>query len=103
MGLLQQLFMIPAFRTKVLACRHLSGVDCKTEKSRHNMQSSLTFEKESMIIQLQYLFSSLLLSQRRSHNPTNFCYAFKDEDGLPTNVHIQKDANEFLQRLCARI
>ncbi len=38
----------------------------------------------------------LELSERHDYNAFEFCFAFKDLDGNPTNVVEQKDAQEFL-------
>ena len=32
-------------------------------------------------------------------NPKDFCYAFKDYDGKPTDFSVQKDVDEFLKML----
>lgn len=34
----------------------------------------------------------LELSERQDYNPFEFCFAFKDLDGVPTNTSEQKDA-----------
>lgn len=36
--------------------------------------------------------TSLELSERQDFNPFEFCFAFKDLDGNPTNTGEQKDA-----------
>ena len=36
------------------------------------------------------------MTDRQDYNPVEFCFAFKDFDGNPTNVRVQQDAQEFL-------
>ena len=45
----------------------------------------------------------LELSDRNDYNPFEFCFAFKDLDGNPTNTGEQKDAQEFLNLAFDRI
>jgi ubiquitin C-terminal hydrolase len=45
----------------------------------------------------------LELSDRNDFNPFEFCFAFKDLDGKPTNTGEQKDAQEFLNLSFDRI
>jgi ubiquitin carboxyl-terminal hydrolase 34 len=40
--------------------------------------------------------ANLELSERTDFNPWEFCFAFKEFDGTPTNTGEQKDAQEFL-------
>ncbi len=42
------------------------------------------------------MYGSLELSEKQAFDPIEFCFAFKDFDGNPTNTAIQKDAQEFL-------
>ena len=45
-----------------------------------------------MMHQLQKLIAHLELSERNEFNPMQFCFAFKEFDGQPTNTAEQKDA-----------
>jgi len=45
------------------------------------------------------MFSFLELSDRKAYDPTDFCFAFKDFAGMPVNVTIQQDAQEFLNMI----
>jgi ubiquitin carboxyl-terminal hydrolase 34 len=47
--------------------------------------------------------AALELSERQDYNPFDFCFAFKDLDGMPTNTSEQKDAQEFLNLAFDRI
>ena len=50
-----------------------------------------------MLDQLQQMFSYLELSEKNQYNTDNFCFSYKELDGVsPTNVMEQKDASEFL-------
>lgn len=85
-ALLQQLYMIPSVRKKILE------VDDSSED-----------KSESFMYQLQYMFSFLQESVMQYFDPTQFCHAFKDWDGSPTDITLQKDTNEFLNMLFDRI
>jgi ubiquitin C-terminal hydrolase len=84
-SVLQQFFNIPTFRYAIMQADDqkpiASGVD------------------DNVLHQLQKMFTYLELTQRNEYNPIDFCHAFKDLDGNPTNVSIQQDAQEFLGRL----
>ena len=47
---------------------------------------------DNLLRQLQKLFGFLDLTDRQAYNPTEFCYAFKDMSGQPTNIGVQQDA-----------
>ena len=51
---------------------------------------------DNVLHQLQKLMANLELSERSDYNPWEFCFAFKEFDGSPTNTGEQKDAQEFL-------
>ena len=42
------------------------------------------------------MFGNLLLTEKQEYNPEDFCFSFKDFEGMPVNVSIQQDAQEFL-------
>ena len=89
---LQQLFMIPAFRSALLS------IDTYRDAGDPpNMN-------ESLLYQVQLLFGMLQESEQQSCSPAGLCHAFKDVDGKPTDVRIQVDSGEFtlhlLDRLC---
>ena len=48
--------------------------------------------------QLQRLFAFLELSNKSYADPFDFCFAFKDRDGNPTNFAVQEDSQEFVSR-----
>ena len=54
---------------------------------------------DSVLYQMQYLFSYLQESLKRSYNTTPFCQSYKDYDGNPINPAQQQDANEFFNML----
>lgn len=41
------------------------------------------------------MFLALNESEKQYYNPKNFCQAFKDWEGNPTNVYEQRDVDEF--------
>jgi uncharacterized UBP type Zn finger protein len=87
--------MIPAFRYNILI------VD-------DNLPEELVEYKnvkidDNMLHQFQKVMANLELSPRMDYNPTEFCFAFKDFEGNPTNLGEQKDAQEFLNMLFDRL
>lgn len=88
-SLFQQLFMVPSFRTDLLA----------VDDPNHDGQEP----EENMFYQLQALFAGLLKSERQYVNPKGFCHAFKDWEGQPTNVLEQVDVEEFLSMFLDRL
>ena len=58
---------------------------------------------DNMLHQLQKLMANLELSERPDFNPWEFCFAFKEFDGSPTNTAEQKDAQEFLNLVFDRL
>ena len=87
-SMLQQLFMVPQFRYRLMRAVDQEKEDIKTYKDRQVDDRFLT--------QLQKLFGYLELSDRSFAEPFELCFAFKDWDGEPTQVSVQKDAQEFV-------
>jgi len=87
--------MIPAFRYSLLC------VDDKVDPQVKEYKGDLV--DDNMLHQLQKLMSNLELSARNDYNPWEFCFAFKEFDGSPTNTLEQKDAQEFLNLAFDRI
>ena len=81
---LQNLFMCNAFR------RQMFNVDIKKIPNQNDLM-------DSVIYQVQKMFSYLQESQKRYFNPGGFCYAFKDPErpGMPTPTREQRDASGF--------
>jgi hypothetical protein len=90
-ALLQQLFMIEPFRYAIL--RLDSGA----------AEQSVAQKRDNLVFQLQRMFASLELGERRAFHPKDWCYAFKDSHGRPTATWMQMDAQEFLGTLLARL
>jgi ubiquitin C-terminal hydrolase len=88
---LQQLFMIPAFRSALLAIDQYKDAGDPADMN------------ESLIYQVQLLFGMLQESEQQSCSPGGVCHAFKDLDGKPTDVRIQDDSGGFVQRLLDRM
>lgn len=80
---LQQFFMVPRFRAAVL---------------EFDAEASCTADErdESLMWQLQEMFSHLQESEKAYYNAKGFCHAFKDWDGNPTDLLVQQDASEFV-------
>lgn len=58
---------------------------------------------DTLLYQLQVLFSNLQESKRRAYNAQGFCYSYKDWDGNPMNVAVQMDVDEFFSILFDRL
>ena len=80
--------MTPAFRYNLLC------VDDGKPEELKEFKGELV--DDNMMHQLQKLIAHLELSERSEYNPYQFCFAFKEFDGTPTNVSEQKDSQEFL-------
>ena len=87
-SMLQQFFMVPTFRYQLLRAVDASPEDIKTYKERQ--------VDDSLLRQFQRLFGYLELSERAAADPFDFCFAYKDLTGEPTNVGVQCDSQEFL-------
>ena len=70
--------MIPAFRYNLLCID-----DGKPEDFKDYKGESID---DSMMHQLQKMIAHLELSERTEFNPLQFCFAFKEFDGQPTNT-----------------
>lgn len=80
--------MIPALRYNLLCVDDQLPEDCQEFKGES--------VDDNLLHQLQKLMANLELSERMDYNPWEFCFAFKEFDGTPTNTAEQKDAQEFL-------
>ena len=83
---LQQLFNIPTIREQILATRDPSES-----------------QGDSVLYQLQFIFSGLKDSAKQYVNPKGLCGAFKDWEGRPINVMEQMDAEEFFNNLMDKL
>lgn len=92
---LQQLFNIPALRYNLLCVEDGRAEDLQEYKG----------EKidDNVLHQLQKLLANLELADRPEYNPWEFCFAFKEPEGGPTNTGVQKDADEFLKLVFDRL
>ena len=87
-SMMQQFFMTPAFRYNLLCVD-----DGKPEALAEYKGEQID---DNMMHQVQKMFAMLELSERNDYNPMQFCFAFKEMDGSPTNTAEQKDSQEFL-------
>ena len=87
--------MVPALRYNLLCVD-----DGKPEQLAEYKGESID---DNMMHQLQKLIAHLELSERNDFNPMQFCFAFKEFDGQPTNTAEQKDAQEFLNLIFDRL
>ena len=91
-AMLQQFYFVPQFRYSLLA------VD---DKKPPNIGPNEI--DDNLIHQLQKMFGFLELSERQAYHPAAFCYSFKDFSGMPTNISLQQDAQEFLGVIFERL
>lgn len=82
---LQQLYMVPSFRQAVLNLTFGGSVGVEKKE-----------ESESFLFQLQRLFANLQESSQPAYDLRDFCHAFKDFEGNPTNIAVQQDGAEFV-------
>ncbi|KAG0306868.1 hypothetical protein BGZ97_000587 [Linnemannia gamsii] len=87
-SIVQQFYMNKGFRQGILQAP--SGAE---DSSNH----------DTLLYQLQVLFSNLQESTKRSYNAQGFCYSYKDWDGNPMNVAVQMDVDEFFSILFDRL
>ena len=80
-SLLQQLYHIPEVRNAILPLELPPG--------------EVADGAESMLFQLQSLFSNLQESERKYLNTRTFCNTYRDPSGRPMVTHVQMDVDEF--------
>jgi len=80
-SVIQQLYHTPHFKKGLLLVQ--------SSRRKENIE-----EKDTVLFQLQVLFSFLALSQKKYFDTKPLCSVFKD-GGEPLNVGEQKDVNEF--------
>jgi len=94
-SMLQQLYHVPSFRYQLLQADDGAAPDMVEFKGK-------TID-DNVLHQLQRLFGHLELSEKVDYNPFEFCFAFKQQDGQPTNTSVQHDTEEFYNILFDRI
>ena len=87
-ALLQQLFMMPEFRTALIAMNLKDIPDEKTEHTTKNLQA---------------MFSYLLCSCQQYFIPIQFCRDFIWSDHKPMRLGIQQDSNEFFNLITEKL
>ena len=92
-AMIQQFYMVPAFRYGLMSADDKKPPKCAKPEDLD----------DNVLHQLQRIFAHLELTERQDYNPSKFCFAFKDQDGKPTNTAIQQDAQEFLNVVFDRI
>lgn len=83
---MQQLFAVKPFRAGLLAWR----------QDEHN-------ETDPAVPGLQRLFALLALTKRKAVDTRAWCNSFKDWDGNPVDVLVQRDAIEFFTQLTQKL
>ena len=88
-SVLQQLFNVPSFRYSLLAANDGKAPDWQEDPRGKQVDNN-------SLHQWLKMFSFLQMTDRQEYNPAQFCFAFKEYNGNPTNVRVQQDAQEFL-------
>lgn len=88
-SLIQNLFMIPRFRQVMTSIEDPLFI----EETR---EDNVLYQFRKMLLNLQN-------SEKKYYNPRDFCHAFKDYEGNPTNVTEQMDIDEFSNLLMDRL
>ena len=123
-SMMQQLYMVPHFRFGVLDA-DVEVTDDDTEGGTVTVDPETLAKAEawhkaskdrgaaapdmpppasdSVLYQLQRMYSSLSMSQRQDYDPRPWCNAFKDSSGAPVNVGIQQDAEEFVNQFLDKV
>ena len=90
-----QFYMIPAFRYLMLQAPDNAPDDIKDYKGRK--------VNDKLLYQFQKLAAHLDMSDRHHYDSVEFCFAFKDMGGQPTNTAIQQDTEEFFNIFMDRV
>lgn len=88
-SLMQQLYMIPSLRANLLRAYEVVKDD--------------PMKEDDVLFQLQWIMGYLQESEKMYCDPTGFCLSFKDWDGQPINVKVQKDSGGFLNELVDKV
>lgn len=83
-SMLQQLYMTAPFRNLILMADD-GEPECLTKKGTKEIDDNLFH-------QLKTMFGYLLLTEKQQYSPDEFCFSFKDFEGLPVNTSVQQDA-----------
>ena len=87
-SMIQQLYMTSPFRNLILMADD-NEPECLVKKGNKEIDDNIFHQFKNM-------FANLLLTEKQEYNPDEFCFSFKDFEGMPVNVSIQQDAQEFL-------
>lgn len=103
-SLLQQFYMIPDFREKILEIENENGSSLvKNEKNNVGSKSLNSTLDESLLYQFQLILCALKKSQKQFYDPRDFCFANKDSEGKGINVMEQMDVDEFFNNFLDKL
>lgn len=88
-SLMQQLFMIPAFRKAIL----------EVDDPNYGKES----DKENTLHQIKRVFGGLMELERQFYNPKKLLGALKDIGGQPIDPRVQQDVDEFFNTFIDQI
>lgn len=92
-SLLQQLFMMPKFRTGILSLPRNSN----HRGAKDNGDNSGYF------LELQAIMCNLQESQKRFFDPRSFVETNRDYEGNPINIYAQMDVDEYFNMMCEKL
>jgi ubiquitin carboxyl-terminal hydrolase 34 len=84
-SMIQQFFNVPTFRYSLLAADDRQALELVKNSDGKDLD-------DNSLHQWMRMFSHLEMTDRKEYNPADFCYAFKEPGGKPTNVRVQQDA-----------
>lgn len=94
-AMIQQFFMNEPFRYALLRANDKQEIN----EASHNG----VLVDDNVLHQMQKLFVFLELTDRQDFNPFEFCFSFKDYSGMPVNVLVQADAQEFINMIFEKL
>lgn len=94
-SMLQQLFMIPAFKYLLLSVDDEKDEDLQTVEDDKSVYHNKMID-DNLLHQFQNTMAFLEISERPSYNAIGLCFSMKDYSGNPTNCSLQQDSHEFV-------
>ena len=101
-SMIQQLYMIPAFRYLLLCINDGVDEDFKTVEDEKSVYHNKKID-DNLLHQFQNTMGFLELTERPYYNSVGLCFSMKDYDGNPTNCSLQQDSHEFVNLLFDRL
>lgn len=94
-SMLQQLYMIPAFKYLLLSVDDGKDEDLNSVDDDKSVYHNKMID-DNLLHQFQNTMGYLELSERPYYNAIGLCFSMKDYSGNPTNCSLQQDSHEFV-------